>query len=143
MNDDESFDRIEQQIRSVRPLGSPVELRSAVLAGVQQELRSAQWDRRLVRAAAFLLVVGVGMNAAFLLPKRAASPQLSAGKPKQDSLVQVAISVAEATDLQTGQRVAHRLAAMAGRRLSIGELAAMDAAIERRTSHGALVDKEG
>jgi hypothetical protein len=140
---EETIEQIEQQIRGLRPLESPAELRAAVLADVRQELGSARWDRRLARAAAILLVVGVGMNAAFLLPERGASPQLGAVKPKQDSLVQVAISVAEATDLQTGQRVAHRLATMAGRRLSIGELAAMDAAIERKTSHGTLVDKEG
>jgi hypothetical protein len=140
---DETIEQFEQQLVRARALGAPKELRGTVLCNVQRELRAARWDRRLARTAVISLVVGIGMNAAFLLPERAATPQLGTVKLKQDSLVQVAISVAEATDVRTGQRVAHRLATMAGRRLSIGELAAMDAAIERRTSRVTSDDKEG
>ena len=123
--------------------GVPAELRGAVLRDVQRELRSARSDRRLARTAAALLVVGVGLNAAALLPGHSPSPQVFAVAPTQESFVQVAISVAEATDNQTGRQVARRLATMSGRPLSGEDAAAVDAAIEGRSGHGILNRKEG
>jgi hypothetical protein len=140
---DDSFELIERQLASGHVAGAPSALREGVLRNVQCELRAARWDRRLARVAVVLLVVGLGLNAATLLPGHARSSRLLAVAPNQESIVQVAISVAEATDIRTGRQVARRLAAMAGRPLSGDDAAALDAAVERRTSHGFFDGKEG
>jgi hypothetical protein len=140
---DNNLEQIEQQLAGLRPAGAPRELRVAVLADVHRELRASRWDRRLARVAVVLVVVGVGLNAAFALPKRAPAPQILAANPTQESLVQVAIGVAEATDVQTARLVARRLASMAGQPLSGDDAAAIDIAVEQRASREAFVGKEG
>ena len=135
---DESLEQVERRIASLPPLGCPMELRSAVLADVQRELRAAQWDRRLARAAVVLLVVGVGLNVAIggrTGGLRNVSQQRVAKSGTRQSLVDTAIVVAEATDAATGRRFARQLAAMTGGELTKDEAAAIDAAIERPTSH--------
>ena len=139
---DESLEVIERQIVADRFPGAPAELRGAVLRDVQRELRAASWDRRLARAAVVMLVAGVGVNVAMMLPERMQSTGLLATTSQQDALAQVAASVAEATNMQTGRQVARSLAAMTGRPLNGDEAAAIDAAVER-TSHGPFVGKEG
>ncbi len=140
---DDSFELIERQLAGGHSAGAPIALREEVLRSVQHELRAARWDRRLARAAVVLLVVGLGLNAATLLPGHAPSSRLLAVAPNQESFVQLAISVAEATDVRTGRQVARRLAAMVGQPLSGDDAAALDAAVERRTSHGYFGGKEG
>jgi hypothetical protein len=139
----DNLEHIEQQLAGLKPAGAPRELRAAVLADVQRELRASRWDRWLVRAAAVLVVVGVGLNAAFALPQQVPAPQILAAKPMQESLVQVAIGVAEATDVPTGRLVARRLALMTGRPLSGDDAAAIDIAVEQRASRETFVGKEG
>ena len=81
-----------------------------------------------------LLVVGVGLNVAIGLRSagsRDAAPQQIARSSSQQSLVETAIVVAEATDAATGSRFARQLAAMSGRELTADEAAAIDAAVER------------
>jgi hypothetical protein len=140
---DESFKNMEQCLANVRCHGAPVVLRDNVLCDVHRELLAARWDRRLARAAVILLIVGAGMNAAVLFPERAQSTHIMAVAPRRDSLVQLAMSVAEATDLHTGQQVARRLAAMTGRPLSGEDAAAIDAAVERQTTRTPFTGKEG
>lgn len=140
---DESFEQLEQQIAGAHSLGAPVELRAAVLGDMQRELRAARWDRWLARAAVVMLVVGVGLNAATMLPERLPSTRTLATASQQEALVQVAVSVAEATDMQIGRQVARQLAARTGQPLSVDDAAAVDAAIDRHKSHGRAIGKEG
>lgn len=128
---DESFAELEQQLAQAHAAVAPSKLRTAVLSDVANELRAASWDRRLARAAVLLLVVGVGLNAALIwqggseLEKR--HPQL-AHQPAEDSLIQTAIAVAEATNTETAQTFARQLAALRGRELTDQEIATIAAA---------------
>jgi len=128
---DESLAELEQQLAHVRAAGAPAQLRSAVLSDVSNELRAARWDRRLARAAVILLIVGVGLNAALVWQGGSTTerrhPQL-AHQPAQDSLIQTAIAVAEATNTETAQTLARQLAALRGRELTDREIATIAAA---------------
>jgi hypothetical protein len=131
--DQEPLDEFERQLAATQPAGAPAELRLAVLNDVERELRAARWDRRLARAAAVLLIVGVGMNASLALmesrPHSSPSGQIG-GDRGEDSLIETAIVVTEATDAETGRRFARQIAAMSGRELTDRELEAIDAAIK-------------
>lgn len=132
---DESLDQIERQIAAAGTEGSPRELRGKVLADVERELRAARWDRRLARAAVWLFVMGVGMNAALGLRsdgsagRRLLEPRVA---PSRSTLVETAIVVAEATDAVTARRFARQMAALSGRDLTAAEAAAIDAAVRRQ-----------
>jgi hypothetical protein len=130
---DETLEQIERQISSMQVPGSPLELRGVVLANIERELRASRWDRRLTRAAAMLLMVGVGLNLA--IGMRTSEPRagshLIVRSNLGPSLVDTAVVVAEATGPETGSRFARRLAAMSGRELTVDELAAIDAAVRR------------
>jgi hypothetical protein len=135
--DDESREQIEFQLASAGVTPAPPVLRVEVLAQVRQELRAARWDRRLARAAAVLLIVGVGINLAAGFQsdgKGNSARQPVAQAAERPSLVDTAIVVAEATDAATGRRFARQLAAMTGRELTADEVAAIDAAMRRTTS---------
>jgi hypothetical protein len=132
---DESWEQLEQRLEAAGP-GAPAGLRDAVLCDVRRELRAARWDRRLARSAAAALVLGVGWNALnFAFDERGdgrAAPGAAwaaAGGGPRDALVQVAATVAEATDATTGRNVARQLAALSGRTLSVEQTAAIDAAL--------------
>jgi len=134
---DETLDELERQLAGLPPHGAPAALRRAVLADVRQELRSARWDRRLARAAAVLLIVGVGINGAIVMKPHTAvdqRPMHVAGERSPESLAETAALVADATDAETGRRFARHLVAMSGRELTVDEAAAIDAAIEHRHS---------
>jgi hypothetical protein len=130
--DDESMDNLERRLADLPMHGAPAELRGMVLHDVQRELSAARWDVRLAWSAVVLLAVGVGMNVAIgLWPQRHSTPQLATSR-MQESLVQVAVSVAEATDAPTGSRFARHLASQSGWSLTREQAEAIDAAIERR-----------
>lgn len=126
--DDEILEQVEQQLIEAAP-GVPVELRGVVLSAVRKELRAARWDRQLGRVAAVLLIAGVGLNVAVgLNAANTVRPVLAAG-PSQEALVQTALAVAEATDVETGRRIARQMAAWGGQAMTNEQLAALDAAI--------------
>jgi hypothetical protein len=129
---DESLDQFEQQLAAGAP-GAPAAFREAVMTGVRRELRAARWDRRLARTAAATFVLGVGMNAVVgWRAERSAHAFFGGdhgGAVAQDSLVQAAAAVAEATDAETGRRVVRQLAALGGQTLSDEQAAAIDAAV--------------
>jgi hypothetical protein len=133
--DDESLQLIEQQLTEALP-DAPVELRVVVLSTVRGELRAARWDRRLGRVAAALLVAGVGLNVAIGLNAANSLRPARAAGPSQEALVQTALAVAEATDVETGRRVARQMAAWGGRSLTNEQLAALDAAIAAELPNG-------
>jgi hypothetical protein len=132
---DESWEQLEQRLATAGP-GAPAALRDTVLRDVRRELQAARWDRRLARLAAAVLLLGVGWNSLnFALDERGdgrAAPghawAAADGGPR-DALVQVAATVAEATDAATGRNVARQLAALSGRALSDEQAAALDAAL--------------
>ena len=127
MNDD-SFTQLEQQLAGNSSEAAPAALRDAVLAAARRELRAHRWDRRLSRAAAGLLVAGVGLNvAAGLTSERFAPTQQSPAS--KVALVQTAIAVAQVTDAETGRIMAHQLAAWQGRPVTPQQLAAIDAVL--------------
>jgi hypothetical protein len=88
----------------------------------------------LVRAAAVLLAMGVGLNGAIVV--RSGWPA-SGGVPLADdraprSLAETAVQVADATDAVTGRLLTRHLMALSGRQLGVDEAAAIDGAIEDR-----------
>jgi hypothetical protein len=134
MNDD-SFHELERQLTAAGATAAPPHLRYAVLADVARELRAARWDRRLARAAAMLLIVGVGLNAALVWQRGGNTDprhQQFAQQPPSNSLVETAIVVAEATNAETGRTFARQLAALRGRELTDQEIATIDAATRDR-----------
>jgi hypothetical protein len=141
--ENDSFEELEQRLIATQMRGAPAELRGAVLGCVHRELRAARWDRRLARAAAVLLVIGAGMNLAIGLRPEGRSNETLLAAPREESLVQLAVSVAEATDAQTARSYARHLATLTGRTLTSDEVAAIDAAVEPRNSHALLNGNEG
>lgn len=136
--DQESLEQFEQQLTATRTAGAPAELRRFVLNDVERELRAARWDRRLALAAMILLAIGVAMNSSLALRGvRPYEPRASdvARVRSPESLIETAVVVAEATDAETGRIFARQLAAMSGRELSGDEIAAIDAAILRASTH--------
>lgn len=133
---DESVEQVGCHIASMRLVGSPIELRAAVLGNIRRELRAACWDRRMARAATVLLGLGIGLNAAIGQPAGSGSgnvPRARRSEP-QLSLVDTAIAVAQATDGPTGEQVVRQLAAMTGRELTVEEVVAIETALRRPTS---------
>lgn len=59
---DQPLSELEKRLQEQTLPGAPAKLRAAVLAGVDQELKTTTWDRRLSRAAVLLLVAGLGLN---------------------------------------------------------------------------------
>jgi hypothetical protein len=141
--DGDAFNMVEQQIADFRVPDAPKELRAMVLGNVQKELRAARWDHRLARAAAVMLVVGVGLNAATAWYAGQTQLTATAEGPSRDSLVRTAVIVAEATDAPTARKYARQVAALRGRQLSGEDAAAIDAAVERATPASAAREHKG
>lgn len=128
--DTEPLDEFERELAAAQRFRAPDGLRGAVLSSVERELRAARWDRRFARAAAVLLIVGVGWNASLvLLAPSSNKSQINqiAHNESQQSLVNTAIVVAEATNIEFGRTFARQMAALSGRELTDGEIAAIDA----------------
>ncbi|MFO0791350.1 MAG: hypothetical protein U0805_17965 [Pirellulales bacterium] len=133
---DDELEQIEAQLAGLPQGGLPTELRAAVLANVQRELREARWDRRLARVTLGLLVVGVALNftAGRLSQIPGRLPVAMAHAQVDSSLIQTAVVVAEVTDASTGWSYARQVAALSGREISPEEAAAIDAALEHSMS---------
>jgi hypothetical protein len=140
MNEHE-FEHLEHLLSTRILPGPPATVRAAVLAEVRQELSASRWDWWLARVAGMLLVVGLGMNAALSISPSRTKPMAVARVPNPASLAQVAASVAESTDAQTGRRFAIELAALAGWTLSREDFATIDAAVKTSWSPGAFGKK--
>jgi len=116
-------------------------LRTPVLAAMHRELTAQRRDRRLVRIAAALLVVGIGLNWTVDLHDGTRSPRQLAISSNPAEIVEVAVAVAEATDAQTASHIAQQLAGVSA--LSVEETAALEQEIQRRVKNGAIRRKEG
>ena len=142
----ESIESIEVEFGGLRPQQAPAELRGRVLADVHRELTAARWERRLGRATAALVAVGLALNLSLgFEPSGKPHGMQVAGGLSQQSLVDAGVTVAEATDARTGQQLARHLANLAGVPLTPQLGAAIDLAIERRflADHDNNPEKEG
>jgi hypothetical protein len=134
MTDNEPLDEFESQLAVVRASGAPTALRGTVLSDVGRELHAGRWDRRLMRFAVLLLVVGIGFNAALMFmeaPRGNALPGSLAMPRSRDSLIETAIVVSESTDAATGRRFAEQWAAYSGRELTAQEVEALDSLVTK------------
>jgi hypothetical protein len=131
MNDD-SFDSIEQQLARLQSPASPPSLRVPVLQAVHRELAAQRWDRRLFHLAAALLLIGIALNWSTGLPTHSTTARHVDIAARTESIVDVALTIAEATDAQTGANFAQHLAALSGFSLSPQESAALRQEIQQR-----------
>lgn len=127
MDDDSRV--VEQKLENALASSVPPNLRDIVLRQVRRELAAARWDRRLGRAAAALLVVGIGLNALMAIGVGANRTNFSQRGRSLVALVETAAAVAEATDAETGRRFVRHMAALGGWALSEEQTAALDAAV--------------
>jgi hypothetical protein len=139
----EPFDEFERGLPDLQPAPVPPQLRAAVLADVHRELRADRWDRRMARTAVALLAVGIAMNVLSVTRSHRATRSEMASIGPPESLTQVAVAVAEATDAQTARRFARQWAARAGWRMGGAEAAAIDAALNQRLGRDPLRGKDG
>jgi hypothetical protein len=142
MNDD-SLEPLVHRLSRARQPKAPAELRAPVLAAVHRQLAAQRWDRRLVRMAAMLLVAGFGLNWTVSLRDEGTIPGGVSVATTPEAIVDVAVVVARATDLETGSRIAQHLAALGGTTLSPQQLTAMEQVIQRRVKTGLTSRKEG
>jgi hypothetical protein len=130
----EPFDEFESQLAAVRKGSAPSALRSAVLNDVDRELRASRWDRRLMRAAMLLLVIGVGFNTALVFDDaRPESAFLGAAATarSREALIETAVVVSDSTDAATGRRFAEQWAAYSGRELTAQEVETLESLVTK------------
>jgi hypothetical protein len=139
----DDLELIERQLTSLPLVSAPASLRSAVLRDVHRNLKAQRWDRRLARAAAALLAVGIGLNvtAGWHGEQRATNPPLAQSRP--DVIARVAVLMAEATDAETGRQFARHLAALSGTTLTQQQEATIDREIRSRSPNAAAQRKDG
>ncbi len=140
---EESSEHLEQQLARIQPSGVPQELRATVMMAVHRQLIAQRWDRRLVRVAAALLVTGIALNWTVILRDGTGLHGQIGDGQKPEAIVEVAVAVAQATDVQTATSFAQHLAALNGASLSPQQSAAMQQEIQRRVRSSALGRKEG
>jgi len=137
-------DFVEAQLARLQPSVDASGLRDATLGRVQQELRASRWDRRLGRVAAGLLAVGIGLNVA-TINKRPALPaggQLAA-RPTTKAIAELAVTMAEVTDIETANLFARHWAALGGIPLDSHQADAIADEVNRRLSPAISNGKEG
>jgi FPC/CPF motif-containing protein YcgG len=130
----EPFDEFESQLAAVRKGSAPSALRSAVLNDVDRELRASRWDRRLMRAAMLLLVIGVGFNTALVFDdarSESAFPRAAATARSREALIETAVVVSDSTDAATGRRFAEQWAAYSGRELTAQEVETLESLVTK------------
>jgi hypothetical protein len=140
---DKWLENVERQLAERQLPSAPAELRIAVLSDMRRELAAARRDRWLGRAAGLMLLVGVGMNLAIGLRATRSMQANALAGPGSDSLAQVAVVVAEATDAHTGRIFARQLAALGGWPLTREQSAAIDAAVHLRQVDRHFKEKDG
>jgi hypothetical protein len=141
---DEFHNSVEAQLARLQPRVEVDGLRDATLGRVQRELRSSRWDRRLGRVVMVLLVVGIGMHVA-TINKHPALPtggRLTA-RPATESTAELAITMADATDITTASIYARHLAALHCFPIDGHQANAIRHEVDRRLSSVVSGGKEG
>jgi hypothetical protein len=141
---DEFDNSVEAQLARLQPRFTVEGLRDATLGRVQRELRSSRWDRRLGRVAAVLLVVGIGMNVA-TINKHPALPTGGrlAARPATESISELAVTMADATDITTASIYVRHLAAFHCFPIGGHQANAIQREVDRRLSSTVSNGKEG
>ena len=139
----EPFHSIEQQLAAQPQSALPADLRAKVIGTVHRQLASQHWERRAIRFAAALLAVGIGLNWSANLGSPHRAPSSAVLAARHDSVIEVAVAVAEATDAETGRGFARYSAALGGSPLSKQQAAEIEQEIERRLKNVSLDLNEG
>jgi hypothetical protein len=134
---------LEDQLSRARQPAAPVELRAPVLAAVHRQLAAQGWDRRLARMAAVLLVVGFCLNWTISLRDEGTVRGAIGVASTPEAIVDTAVAVARATDVETGSRIAQHLSALGGTSLSPQQLTAIEQVIQQRVKTGSTSRKDG
>lgn len=130
--DDELIDPVEEQLR-VLPMGeAPKGLRDVTLATVRRQLAAARWERRIARTTVLLLLLGVALNVRFDTDQEHRSEVDVALKSMPENIIEVGVTVAEATDPETGSRFAKRIANLVGSQMTRQQVIALEQAIQNR-----------
>ena len=103
-----------------------------VLGQVRRELRAACWDRRLARAAAVLLAVGVATNVVFVGRQAGSATGHVATRPALQAIGEMAADVAEATDVETASLFERQMVALRGWAATGEEATKVEREIRRR-----------
>ena len=142
---DESIHSIEHSLRSADLPIAPADLRANMIRTVHRRLSGERWERRLGRLAVAVLLIGVGLNWSVGWGDRnwPAGHGEIAVRPKSDSIVVVAVAIGQATDAETGQRMAQHLAALSGTTLSAEQASAINQAVQRHVKSADSDRKEG
>ncbi len=140
---DQDFQHFESSLRELARPGAPPELRGRVLRKVHRQLRGERWEWRAGGFAALLLIAGIGLNLTVTSHRQESSgaPTDFAGGPQ--ALIEVAMTVAQATDPETASRMAQQLVALSGAVLSPEQVATLDRAIHRHTKNTVIKGGEG
>jgi hypothetical protein len=126
MND--PLSEVEDYLASLAHSTAPPGLRDAVMANVRRELQSSRRDQLLARAAAALIAVGLTLNV--VTASNARSTGVERHDPTSQALfVRTAATLAQATDAETGRRIARQLAAWNGLAATRQQRAALELAL--------------
>jgi hypothetical protein len=135
---------IEIHLAQFSPSAAPPRLRSTVLKSVHQQLAASRWERRLTCLAAALVLMGIGLNWSLGFHYgNSASSLPSDLVAKSKSIVDAAVAMAQATDVQTATSFARQWAALSGSPLNSQQSAAMEQEIQERAKHNRFGRKEG
>ncbi len=145
---DQFDDSVEARLARLQPSVAVNGLREATLMQVQRELHASRWDRRLSRVAVVLLVVGIGMNVATVnerptLPTGGLFAARPTMKSTTDSIAELAITMADATDIKTANIFARHLAVLGGFPLGSDQNDAIKREIDRLLSPAVPHGKDG
>ncbi len=141
----EPIDSLEQILAQVPQPNAPSTLRESVLVAMQRELKTQRRLRRLERFSLAILLLGIALNWSVGWHDHATSTHQTEVASGLDSraLVEVAVAISNATDAETGSRLAKQLAVWCSMPLSPQDMAAMEEEIQRRVKEGTLGSKEG
>jgi hypothetical protein len=130
--DSDRLEIIEKEL--ARAVIAPAELRGEVLRSVRRRLAGERWERQMGRLAVAVLLVGVGLNWSVGWGDGNWRPTggSMAARPSSQSIVETAVAIGRATDVETGNEIARHLAALSGTLLSSDQAAAMDREIRQR-----------
>jgi hypothetical protein len=131
MNDNQN-DPLETLISGEHATSVPSDLRTAVLSQVDRQLRTCRWERRLTRATVLLLFIGIALNAKLGWEGEGHSAVNYAQNTTQEKLIEVGVSVAETTDVETGSQFVNHLAAFSGTNLTRAQASSIEKAIQER-----------
>lgn len=141
--DNSSIDPIERRLAALPTPRPPAQLRQSVLTGVHRQLAASRWDRRLARAAAALLIVGIGLNAAVGWRGSGSSDNRGSSELNPETVSRAAVAIGEGTNAEAGTEIARHLAALGGFSLTAQQETAIQRQIETHSKRSRAPGKDG